>query len=340
MRQVWITKAGPPEALQMKEAPDPVPQENEVLISVRSAGINFADIMARVGLYSDAPKPPCVVGYEIAGEIEQVGRQVTAFQPGDRVFTATRFGGYSSKIVADSREVFPVPADWTFHEAAGLPVNYLTAYQLLVVMGSIREGSTVLIHSAGGGVGTAATQIARIFQAEIFGTASAHKHAYLRKNGVHHPIDYRSEDYREAVMDLTGGKGVDLVIDPLGGANWKKSYRALRPTGRLLMFGVSSMVPGKAKSIIQAVKALVRVPFLQFNPFNLINQNKGILGVNVGHLWEEQEMLLSWLRQILEWAEAGALRPHIDKIFTFDRAAEAHHYIQDRKNLGKVCLQP
>jgi len=340
MRQIWITKAGPPEVLEMKEAPDPEVGAHAVRIAVESAGINFADIMARVGMYPDAPKPPCVVGYEVAGTIETVGGQVTAFQPGDRVFTSTRFGGYSSKVVAEARQVLPVPEGWSVHEAAGLPVNYLTAYQLLVVMGSIREGSSILIHSAGGGVGTAATQIARIFHAEIYGTASAHKHDYLKQNGVHHPIDYRSEDFREAVMDLTGGKGVDLVIDPLGGASWKKSYQSLKPTGRLLMFGVSSMVPGKAKSLLQAVKMLVGVPFLQFNPFNLLNQNKGVLGVNVGHLWDEQEMLLSWLRQLLEWADAGSVRPHIDTVFAFEQAAEAHHYIQDRKNLGKVCLQP
>lgn len=340
MQQIWITKAGPPEVLEIKEAPDPEVESHQVRIAVESAGINFADIMARVGMYPDAPKPPCVVGYEVSGTVEKVGTQVTTFQPGERVFTATRFGGYASKVVADAREVLPIPDGWTFHEAAGLPVNYLTAYQLLVVMGSIREGSSILIHSAGGGVGTAATQIARIFDAEIFGTASAHKHDYLKQNGVHHPIDYRSEDFREAIMDLTERQGVDLAIDPLGGASWRKSYQSLKPTGRLLMFGVSSMVPGKAKSMIQALKTLVRVPFLQFNPFNLLNQNKGVLGVNVGHLWDEQAMLLSWFRQILEWADAGLIRPHIDKVFSFEQAKEAHHYIQDRKNLGKVCLQP
>lgn len=340
MRQIWVTKHGPPEVLEIREAPDPVPQANEVLIEVQSAGINYADIMGRVGLYPDAPKPPCVVGYEVAGEISRVGAQVTDFQPGDRVFTATHFGGYSTKIVADARQVFSVPDGWSMNEVAGLPVNYMTAYQMLVVMGSIREGCRVLIHSAGGGVGMAATQIAALFNAEIFGAASAHKHEYLEANGVHHCIDYRKEDYLEVVMELTGGKGVDIVIDPLGGTYWKKSYRALRPTGRLLMFGISSMMPGKRKSLVHALSALVRIPFVQFNPLNLLNQNKGVLGVNVGHLWEEQEMLTSWLRQILIWADAGSVRPHIDTTFSFNQASEAHHYIQDRKNLGKVCLQP
>ncbi len=252
----------------------------------------------------------------------------------------TRFGGYSSKVAVDEVQAYPIPADWSFDEAAGIPVNYLTAYQLLIVMGSLRKGNTVLIHSAGGGVGTAASQIAKMYDATILGTASPAKHEYIRGNGVDYPIDYRSKDYLEETMKITGGRGVDIVIDPLGGKYWRKSYQALRPSGRLLMFGASSMADGKSKSLASMIKTLFQMPLLLFHPLNLITNNKGVLGVNVGHLWDEKEMVQQWVLQLLDWAEAGKIRPHIDTVFEFDKAAEAHHYIQDRSNTGKVCLRP
>jgi len=158
MRQIWVTKAGKPEVLQVKEVPDPECRPNQVLINVKSAGINFADIMARMGMDQDAPKLPYVVGYEVAGVVEKIGQNVSQFKPGDKVLAMTEFGGYSSKVSVDEVQAYLIPADWSFDEAAGMPVNYLSAYQLLIVMGSLREGNTVLIHSAGGGVGTAANQ--------------------------------------------------------------------------------------------------------------------------------------------------------------------------------------
>ena len=340
MKQIWITKAGKPEVLQIREAPDPKPGEGEILIKVQSAGINFADIMARLGLYQDAPDLPCVVGYEVSGIVEATGEGVDNVHPGDKVIGLTRFQGYSSKIVVPDIQVFPLPEDWSVDEGAALPVNYLTAYQLLVVMGSIREGSRVLIHGAGGGVGTAATQIAQIFNATIYGTASPGKHDYIKRNGVDYPIDYRNEDFVERVMDFTDGSGVEIVIDAIGGKHWKRSYDVLRSTGRLLMFGVSSMAQSKKRSFFQTMKTLLSIPILKFYPVKLINENKGVLGVNVGHLWHEQSMVNTWADQLLKWAESGQIRPVVDTTFAFEDAPDAHHYIQDRKNKGKVCLHP
>jgi len=157
---------------------------------------------------------------------------------------------------------------------------------------------------------------------------------------VDYPIDYRSKDYLEETMKITKGKGVDIVIDPLGGKYWKKSYQALKPSGRLLMFGVSSMSGGKSKSVARMIKTLLQMPLLLFHPLNLISNNKGVLGMNVAHLWDEKEMVQQWVLHLLEWAESGKIRPHIDAVFGFDEAADAHHYIQDRKNTGKVCLNP
>ncbi|MBS1271973.1 MAG: Quinone oxidoreductase 1 [Candidatus Marinimicrobia bacterium] len=340
MRQVWITKAGKPEVLQVKEAADPVPGEQQVTIDVKSAGINFADIMARMGIYQDAPDIPCVVGYEASGVIKEVGEEVSGWRAGDKVIALTRFNGYSSKLCVHQDQVFPLPEDWSFDEGAAMPVNYLTAYQLLVVMGSLREGDSVLIHGAGGGVGTAATQISKLFDATIYGTASPHKHEYIKNNGVDYPIDYRNEDFVEIVHDLTEGRGVQIVLDAIGGKHWKRSYDVLRSTGRLLMFGVASMAQSKTGSLYQTLKTVLGMPILKFHPIKLINQNKGVLGVNVGHLWHERDMVGKWARQLVEWAEAGKVCPIVDKTFAFEDAPKAHHYIQDRKNTGKVCLNP
>jgi len=340
MRQVWITKAGKPEVLEVREAEDPIPGDGQVRIAVKSAGINFADIMARMGLYQDAPDIPCVVGYEVAGVVNSVGSEVTGYQVGDRVIALTRFNGHSSQLCVNEDQVFPLPESWSYDEGAAMPVNYLTAYQLLVVMGSIRSGDSVLIHGAGGGVGTAATQIATLFDATVYGTASPHKHNYLRHNGVDYPIDYRNEDFVEVIKEITNDLGVEIVLDAIGGKHWKRSYNALRSTGRLLMFGVSSMAQSKRRSLYDSLKMFLGIPILHFHPVKLINENKGVLGVNIGHLWHEGAMVAEWATQLIMWANEGKIRPVVDRTFSFENAHQAHHYIQDRKNRGKVCLNP
>ena len=207
MRSVVITRHGPPEVLEVEERPEPVAGPGEVRISVRAAGINFADLMARTGMYPDAPKPPCVVGYEVAGEVESVGAGVERYSAGDRVVAGTVFGGYSEVVTAVEANVIPLPERLSFEQGAAVPVNYATAWAGLVMMGGLRAGDRVLIQAAAGGVGIAATQIARKIGAEIFGTASASKHEAIRAQGVDHAIDYRNQDFEAAVRELTGGRG-------------------------------------------------------------------------------------------------------------------------------------
>ncbi len=240
MKQVVIVGHGGPEKLQLRESPDPEPRQGEVRIRVRASGINFADILAREGLYPDAPRPPAVVGYEVSGSVDKVGGGVDDALIGTDVVALTRFGGYSDVVTVPAKQVFEKPAMLSHEQAATIPVSYLTAWQLLVVMGSLKPGETVLIHNAGGGVGLAAIDVATHVGATIFGTASAGKHPFLTERGVHETIDYRTTDWPSEVDRLTGGKGVSLVIDPFGGRHWKKSYRALRSGGRLGMFGVSA----------------------------------------------------------------------------------------------------
>src|SRR6478735_6993806 len=241
MKALVLTGTGGPEVLQVQERPDPPVGPGEMRIAVRAAGINFADTMARVGLYPDAPKTPCVLGYEVAGEVESLGEGVTDFSVGDRVMAGTRFGGQAELVTVPADQVLPLPDRLSFEQGAAFPVNYGTAYAALVVMGSLREGDRVLIHAAAGGVGIAATQIARNVKAEIFGTASSAKHDAIREQGVFHPIDYRSTDFEAEVMRITGEEGVDLIIDALGPTSFRKDYRLLRSGGRVVMYGLSEV---------------------------------------------------------------------------------------------------
>jgi NADPH:quinone reductase-like Zn-dependent oxidoreductase len=340
MRQVWITKAGAPEVLQVKEAPDPVPSAGQVRVRVEATGVNFADIMGRLGLYPDLPGIPAVVGYEVGGRVDAVGDGVDSAWVGRDVFAMTRFGGYSDVVCVPENQVFARPPGMSAEQGAAIPVNYFTAWQLVVVMGGLRAGETVLVHSAGGGVGIAATQIAKNLGARVIGTASRSKHEFLRGLGVDLLIDYRSEDFEKRTMELTGGRGVELVLDAVGGESFAKGFRILAPTGRLGMFGMSSIATGKERSIVSALKGLLATPWLQFTPPALINANKGVFGVNLGHLWDQVPRIRSWADDLMALWDAGVVRPHVDKVFPFAEAAAAHHYVQDRKNIGKVLLKP
>ncbi|MCG8587827.1 MAG: medium chain dehydrogenase/reductase family protein [Proteobacteria bacterium] len=340
MRQVWIPRAGPPEVLEVREAPDPLPSAGEVRIRVAASGVNFADIMGRMGLYPDLPPMPVVPGYEVAGRVDAVGDGVETDWVGRDVLAMTRFGGYADTVCVPENQVFARPDSMTAEEGAALPVNYLTAYQLIEVMGSVREGDTILVHSAGGGVGLAALQLAERAGARVIGTASASKHEFLLSHGAQHCIDYTSEDFEQRVMELTHGRGVELVLDAVGGSSFKKSYRCLAPTGRLGMFGFSAAAGGKRRSLWQLVRAAAAMPWLQFRPPALMNGNKGVFGVNLGHLWEEVDRITRWMETLLDAYHKAAVRPVVAATFSFEQAAEAHHYIQDRRNTGKVLLIP
>jgi NADPH:quinone reductase-like Zn-dependent oxidoreductase len=336
MKQIFIVGHGGPEKLQLRESRDPVPVGDELRIRVRASGINFADVLARQGLYPDAPKAPCVVGYEVCGAVDAVGPGADQSWVGKEVFALTRFGGYSDVIVAPQKQVFEKPVSLSHEQAAAIPVNYLTAWQLLVVMGALKREETVLIHNAGGGVGLAAIDIARHIGATIYGTASSGKHAFLTQRGVHQAIDYRTKDWAVEVDRLTNGKGVALVIDPLGGKHWKKSYEALRSTGRLGMFGISVVTASRLLGPLRLLPIALGMPF--FHPIALMNKNKSVFGVNLGHMWHEPGMIAEWMQILLKGVADGWVRPHVDKSFPLARAGEGHSYIEGRKNIGKVVL--
>ncbi|MFB0516457.1 MAG: zinc-binding dehydrogenase [Candidatus Neomarinimicrobiota bacterium] len=336
-KQVQIPRHGRPEVLRVVEVPRPEPKAGEVLICNHFAGINFADVMARLGLYPGAPKPPAVPGYEVAGEIVDVGPGVTDVMPGDKVFALTRFGGYSGHVAVPRIQVRLVPEGISLETAAALPVTYLTAYLMLFNLGNLKPGQTILIHNAGGGVGTAAVQLAGITGARIFGTASRAKHERLRQLGVGLCIDYRKEDFVARVMDMTAGRGVDLVLDAQGPAHFRRSLKALAPLGTLVMYGVQHNI-GRTRLLSSPFKLLSEVLTVKFAPITMMNANQGIYGFHLGRLWHNLEPLEAALEQLVAWLKEGQINPLVDQIFAYHQAAQAHAYIQDRRNFGKVLL--
>lgn len=336
MRQAVITRHGGPDVFAIRDSPDPSPGEGEIRIRVRAAGVNFADVLARLGLYPDAPRPPLVVGYEVAGHIDALGRAVTGFTEGDRVVAVTRFGGYSDTVVVPAAQVFQVPDALSDAEAAAVPVNYLTAALALYRMAALSPGETVLVHNAGGGVGIAATQLARLRRATVIGTASAAKHEALRRFGVEHTIDYRHADVAAEVRRLTRGRGVDVILDPIGGRSFLSSYRLLAPLGRLIIFGLSAAAPGERRSLWRAFRAWAATP--RFDPLSLINRNRGVFGLHVGHLWDERRQLAPVMEMLVAELRAERIKPVVARTFPLERTADAHRFIQSRANIGKVVL--
>lgn len=336
MRQIWVKKIGDPNVLQIENAPDPTPRIGEVRIRVQVCGVTFADLLARMGLLSDTPSPPFIPGFEVVGIVDRVGQGVPNIKEGDAVFAFTRHGGYSSVICVPHMQVFKrlqwmPPAD-----AAAISTHYLFAYMMLVVMGAVRPGDKVLIHGVSGGVGLAALDICRIVGAETYGTSSPEKHDFLLGHGLNYAIDYRNHDYERVLNDMTGGRGVQIILDPFGGVHWPKNYRLLAPAGRLVHYGVASMVTGKKRSLLAALRALIMMPF--YTPMKLMRDNKAVMGVGFEQLWPKFDIARPWMKQLITWYDEALFRPQIDKTFPFEKAIEAHQYLHERQNIGKVLL--
>jgi NADPH:quinone reductase-like Zn-dependent oxidoreductase len=333
MRAVEIPRYGAPEVLRVIERPDPVAGPGEVVVDVAASGVNFADTMARVGLYADAPKPPMVVGYEVAGTIASVGEGVDDSRVGERVMAGTQFGGYASLIAVPAADAISL-ADWlSFEQGAAIPVNYSTAWAGLIGYGSLRPGEKVLIQAAAGGVGIAATQIAKRFGAEVWGTASPGKHDAIRALGVDHAVDYRKDGWWEGLPQF------DLIMDAIGGRQFRRSYAMLRAGGRLVAFGASSVSQGEKRNLLRA--APEALPMLRgFNLIDQMHESKAVIGLNMLTLWKDRGTLEPWITPLNELIEDGTVQPVVSDAVPFDRAAEAHRIIGERRNVGKVVLTP
>lgn len=343
MRAVVITRNGGPEVLEVQERPDPEVAPGGVRIAVEAAGINFADLLARSGMYPDAPKPPSVIGYEVAGLVESVGEGVTSIAVGDRVMAGTRFGGYAELVCVPEADVLTLPESLSFEQGAAVPVNYGTAYAGVVIMGGLREGDRLLIQAAAGGVGIAATQIAKARGAEVFGTASASKHEAILAQGVDHAIDYRNQDFEAEVMRITGGEGIDIAFDAIGPSSFRKDYRLLRSGGRLVCFGISEVQTGEGRNIPGLIKGLASMTTATmpwWKSLTMMNENKGVFGLNMLAWWDREKSLTRVIEPLTADLGSGALVPVVAESFSFDRAGEAHSFIHERRNVGKVVLTP
>lgn len=336
MRVVTIPRHGAFDVLTVEQRPDPpAPGPGELTIDVRAAGVNFADVMARLGLYADAPPLPAVVGYEVAGTIAAVGPQVTGFDVGDRVFAGTRFGGYSERVTVPAGAVNALPDRLSFAQGAAIPVNYATAWAALYGYGSLRAGERVLIHAAAGGVGIAATQLARGGPegVEIWGTASPGKHDAIRAQGVAHPLDYTRKGWERALPPF------DVILDAVGGASLRRSYGLLRPGGRLIAFGASSIVAGEKRNLRAALPQAVRM-IRGFNLIDQMSESKAVIGLNMLRLWDDRGSLESWTTPLRVGIDDGTIQPVVAAEVPFDQAADAHRMLQERRNVGKVVLVP
>jgi NADPH:quinone reductase-like Zn-dependent oxidoreductase len=332
MRAVVITKHGGPGVLRVQEQPDPAVGAGEVRIQVAAAGISFADVMARMGLYADAPKTPCVVGYEVAGTILEVGEGVDGPTPGERVLAGTQFGGYASQVVVPAGDVVSLPERLSFEQGAAIPVNYATAWAGLVGYGTLQRGDRVLVHSAGGGVGIAATQIAKRVGAEVFGTSSPGKHERILELGVDRALDYTRDGWEQGI-----GK-FDVILDAVGGKSFRTSYDLLAPGGRLVAFGASAVVSGERKNIATALRTVLRMP--RFNMIKQMSESKAVIGLNMLTLWKDRGTLAPWIEPLDEMLADGTIEPVVAGAFGFEEAGAAQTMIVERRNLGKVVLTP
>jgi NADPH:quinone reductase-like Zn-dependent oxidoreductase len=332
MRTIVITKPGGPEVLQIQDQPTPAPSDGEIRVEVSAAGVNFADIMARIGLYPDAPKTPCVVGYEVAGTVVAAGDRVDDFAVGQRVVASTKFGGYASEVVVPATDAFALPDRLTFDQGAAIPVNYGTAWAGLSDYGNLKAGERVLIHSAGGGVGIAATQIAKRIGAEIYGTASPAKHERIHELGVEHALDYTSPGWEQGLPRF------DVILDAVGGRSFRRSYSMLRGGGRLIAYGASAVVAGQKRNPVAALKAVASMP--RFNMIKQTGESKAVIGLNMLTLWKEHGSLRPWITPLQELMDDGTIEPVIAGAFPFAEAGAAHSMLVERRNIGKVTLTP
>jgi NADPH:quinone reductase-like Zn-dependent oxidoreductase len=332
MRAVVTTKHGGPGVLQVQERPDPTLGPGEVRIDVAASGINFADVMARMGLYPDAPKTPCVVGYEVAGTVLELGEGVQGLNDGQRVFAGTKFGGYASQVVVPAADVVALPERLSFEQGAAIPVNYATAWAALIGYGSLQSGERVLIHSAGGGVGIAATQIAKRQGAEVYGSASPGKHARIGELGCDHPLDYTSPGWERGLPQF------DVILDAIGGKSFRRDYSLLRAGGRLVAFGASGVVSGERRNPVVALRTVLRMP--RFNLLKQMSESKTVIGLNMLSLWQDRKTLAPWIAPLIELLDDGTIEPVVAGTFAFEQAGAAQTMITERRNIGKVVLTP
>ncbi len=330
MLKIEVREFGPPEVLEPVEAPRPEAKDGEVVIRAEAIGVNFADVWVRLGAGDELPVTP---GIEVAGVVEQSGSD--SFKPGDRVVGTPFYtrGTYAQEVCVPEELVFPLPADIDARLAAALPLNYLTAYSAVRNTARVRTNDRVLVTSAAGGVGLAAVQLALDAGAEVYATASEPKHDFLRKQGVAGVVDSRSPKLADDVQKLTDG-GVDIVVDGVGDSGFRPSLDCLRHGGRVVAYGFTAGIQSKDVRVDDPETTIgaMSLPLL-----DLFDGSRSFMTADAG---APPPVLASWLECLYQGIRDGAIAPHVDRVFPLREAAAAHHYVQDRKNVGKVLLDP
>jgi NADPH2:quinone reductase len=337
MKAIYLNRLGSPEkAFKIKEIPLPVIGDDEVLIKTNYSGLNFADVVARNGMYKEAPPLPFVPGYDVAGIVEQVGKNSTHIQPGDAVLAMTRFGGYAEYALTSAAAVAKIPAGIAPAAATALATQYCTAYYAAAEMVQLHKGDTVMVHAGAGGVGTALVQYAAYKQCTIIATAgSDSKLQYLSQLGVQHPVNYRTTDFANAARAITNGKGVDVIFDAIGGRSVKKGIKLLAPGGRMVCYGAAGM---NDKNIFGKIGAALGFGF--YHPVMLMMPSKAIIGVNMLKIADHQPQVLQrCLQQVVQLTEGGVFKPVLAKVFDANDIAAAHRYLEGRAAIGKVAIQ-
>jgi len=337
MKAIVLTKTGSAEkAFEMKEMPMPAYQDQEVLIKVAYSGLNFADVMARKGMYKEAPPMPCVLGYDVSGTVEAIGKDVTNVSMGDEVFAFTRFGGYAEYAVTNAQAVAKIPQGMDMPTATALATQYSTAYFNAAEMVNLYEGDTVLVHAGAGGVGTGLIQYALYKGCTVFATVgSDEKIELLKKAGVHVPINYRKENFVEVIRQKTNGEGVNVIFDAIGGKSVKQGIKSLSTGGRIVCYGAAEMT----SSMGMFHQLATGIAFGFYNPGLLIMSAKSILGVNMLKLGDHQPRAFKrCIDEVSKLAEQGIFKPVLGKVFPASDIAGAHALLEGRASVGKVVL--
>ena len=336
MKRIEYSKFGGPEVLKVKEFSIKDPKPDEIQIKIHFAGVNFSDVMIRMGLYLGGPKPPSSLGSEASGIIIKVGNKVKNFNIGDKIMGFAPQNSYASHANINQKMAIKLPENFSMEQGAAFPLVYITAYMMMFDLGNLKKGEYFFIQGAGGGVGTAAIQLGKSIDAKIIGTASQWKHAELKKMGLDYCIDYNIENVREKIMEYTNNYGADLIIDPVGAKEWGESYKTLAPMGKLIIYGNQNLVKGYTKSFIAMLKEYFTMP--KIKPFHMMASNKSIMGYHLGRLEGAQHKVQQAIKQLNNIVSKGYINPIISKVFPYEEAHKAHQFMQNRKNLGKILI--
>lgn len=334
---IQITKAGGPDVLQRVEMPRIEPGPRQVEIEVKAAGVNFADVSMRLGLYTNAPPLPYVPGYEVAGTVVRTGSQISQLKVGDKVMAATYFGGYATHVCVSEDKALPLPDDLDFVTGASIPIVFITALLAVQEMGRVRAGDHVLIHGIAGGVGLAALQVAKQAGAIVYGTASSEeKLAYAKEMGLDIGINYSGQDFVSAIRHIAGERPLDLILDPVGGKNIAKNLSLLRPTGKTVILGASDMITGEKANLFRVLRTFLAMRKLDL--LRLFRYNQGVFGLDALQLWHEDALIHRLTQQIVKGFAEKRYHTKVSETFPLIQAGEAHRYLQNRRNIGKVVL--